>query len=129
MTKQKSGCDYCKTNTLDKREKYRHDFIYHEVNGIIDQRLCRKCNLNEKLPEKNWNNEPCGNKLCENCHPEIYSKVKPEGEVRYPCDKCNYKEKLHEIYWSIHTKGEDELMNARHGAVLARLEDFISKLI
>ena len=52
-----------------------------------------------------------------------------EGEVRYPCDKCNYKEKLHEIYWSIHTKGEDELMNARHGAVLARLEDFISKLI
>ena len=68
-----------KTNTLDKREKYRHDFIYHEVNGIIDQRLCRKCNLNEKLPEKNWNNEPCGNKLCENCHPEIYSKVKPEG--------------------------------------------------
>ena len=69
----------CKTNTLDKCEKYRHDFIYHEVNGIIDQRLCRKCNLNEKLPEKNWNNEPCGNKLCENCHPEIYSKVKPEG--------------------------------------------------
>lgn len=84
-------CHTCKTNTLDKREKYRHDFIYHEVNGIIDQRLCRKCNLNEKLPEKNWNNEPCGNKLCENCHPEIYSKVKPEGVGEW---KTDYMDKI-----------------------------------
>ena len=52
-----------------------------------------------------------------------------DGEVRFPCDKCNWENMLEPLYFSIHTQSTDEVLEARHKAVLARLKVFINNII